>query len=730
MIEQHMPTQYRIIPLVLLLLGAFSPSPAQENKWNLEEIFSSTTFSQKSLSGVEWVDGGKKISYLDTVSTFRSIYTLDFSDGERELVLDGRLLKANDSTEVFRIGAYVWSPDEHSILVTGTLPARRTKTGGNFGLFDIEAKTFRLLTNTDEPQSIIQFSPDGNSIGFVRSNNIFVVDVESGIEKQLTVDGSDETLNGNFDWVYEEEFKVITGWEWSPDGKRIAFWHLDVSNEPEFPIVRYPRDSAHADLRMMKYPKPGDPVAEVRIGVVNVADGDVRWIDLGPTKDVYVPRIQWTRNPEVLSVQKINRMQDTLQLLLADIETGSVTQVLEETSDGWIFVHNNLRFLERTEQFIWTSNRDGYNHVYLYNLDGTLVKQLTKGEWEVTEILEVNERRRLVYFVGTKNSPLERHLYSVRLDGSRTTTITKEPGTHDISLSPDFLVYLDAFSSTTRPSQSAIYTNDGTRVATLVENTRDVLRGYAISEQQFFSFTTLDNVALNGWMIKPHDFDPKKKYPVLMFVYGGPGSQTVKNMWGSTSFYWYQLLAQNGYFIVSIDNRGTGARGRDFMQTTLKQLGVWETHDQIEGARYLASLPYIDSTRIGIWGWSYGGYMTCMAMTLGAEYFKVGVAGAPVTHWRYYDAIYTERYMKSLESNPNGYEESSPITHASELKGNLLIVHGTEDDNVHWQNTIAFVDELIRQRKQVSTMFYPGKTHSVRGLHLYTLITDFLLKHL
>ncbi len=725
-----MPIRYRITPILVLLIGFVSSLPAQENKWNLEEIFSSTTFSEKSLSGVQWVDGGKKMSYLDTVSSIQSVYTLDFSDGDRELVLDGRLLKANDSAEVFRIGTYFWSPDEQSILVTGTIPARRTKTGGNFGVFDLETKTFRLLTNTTEPQSIIQYSPDGGYIGFVRSNNIFVIKVESGIEKQLTFDGSDEILNGNFDWAYEEEFKVINGWEWSPDSKRIAFWRLDVSHEPEFPLVRYPRDSAHADLRMMKYPQAGDPVAEVQIGVIDVAIGEVRWIDLGPTKDVYIPRIQWTHNPEVLSVQKINRMQDTLQLFLADVENGTVSHVLEETSDGWIFVHNNLRFLERTEEFIWTSNRDGYNHVYLYNLDGTLVKQLTKGDWEVTEVLEVNERRRLVYFVGTKNSLLERHLYSVRLDGTRLTTITKEPGTHDISLSPDYLVYLDTFSSVTRPPVSAIYTNNGTRVATLVENTRDVFKGYAISEQQFFSFTTSDNIALNGWMIKPHNFDPKKKYPVLMFVYGGPGSQTVKNIWGGTSFCWYQLLAQNGYFVVSIDNRGTGARGKDFMQTTLKQLGVRETHDQIEGAKYLASLPFIDSTRIGIWGWSYGGYMVCMAMTLGAEYFKVGVAGAPVTSWRYYDAIYTERYMKSPDANHEGYEESSPITHARDLRGNLMIVHGTEDDNVHWQNTIAFIDELIRQRKQVSTMLYPGKSHNVRGLHLYILITDFLLRNL
>ena len=732
---------------------------AQENKKQLtvDEIFGSSKFALKSLSSVQWVDGGKKFSYLevDSITKFRNVYTYTVADGKRELVIDGSLLVGKnldtldqsppfESREPISIGSYAWSSDGERISVTGTLPSRGQKTGGNFGVFDVASKRFQLLTDTAANQAIVKLSPDGRRVGFLRENNLYVIDIETLRETQLTFDGSQDILNGRFDWVYEEEFSIIDGWQWSPDGRRIAFWRLDQTDVPAYPIVRYPADEPHGRLEMMRYPKAGDLNSLVKIGVINLDTTETWWLDLGGNTDIYIPRIQWTKDPAFLAVQRLNRSQDTLELLIANVERGTIKTILTETSEAWVDVNNNLTFLGRSGQFLWTSNRDGYEHIYLYSLDGTLVRQVTRGEWEATDIVGVNERRRVVYFIGTEASPLERHLYSIKLDGTGLRRMTRQSGWHSINFSPDYLVYIDTYSSVRIPTTISLHTNDGTRIARLVENTLDVLKDYQMGDQEFFSFKTTDGVSLNASMIKPvhlsrrtgsaPEADTSKKHPVLMYVYGGPGSQTVTNRWGGSRYLWHQLLVQHEYIVVSVDNRGTGARGREFMQMTHKRLGLRETDDIIETAKYLRTLPYVDSSRIGIWGWSGGGYMTCMAITLGADYFKTGIAVAPVTDLRFYDTIWTERYMEKPEENPEGYKESSPITHASKFKGNLLIIHGTADDNVHWQNTIVFVNELIKQNKQVQTMFYPDRTHGISSSnaarHLYTLMMNYLLEKL
>ena len=734
----------RLCIIFVVSVNAFAQQAT--NEWTLDDIFASSKFQTKSLSSVKWIEGGKKYSYLETdsVTHQRNLYLYTVADGSQEMVMDGSTLVARPGDRPFRFGSYEWSSDGERILLTGTLRARRVKTGGNFGVYTVATKSFRMLTDTSVEQArlspkdvggqaIIKFSPDGSKIGFVRSNNLFVMDVESGQETQLTFDGSADTLNGVFDWVYEEEFAIIDGWQWSPDGKRIAFWRLDQSGEPSFPIVRYKSDDANPQVEMTRYPKAGDRNASVKIGVVDLNTRQTTWLDLGTNEDIYIPRIQWTHNPEILSVQRLNRAHDTLELLLANVIDGSTKTILTETDSAWVEVEDNLTFLEKSDQFLWTSYRDGFTHIYLYNLDGTLVRQITKGNWEVTQLVGVNEKRKIVYFIATQASPLERQLYSIKLDGTGFRRITGEAGWHSINFSPDYLVFIDDFSDVNTPHNVLLRTNDGTLIARLITNSIDMLNGYPLSEQKFFSFGTTDGQVLNGWMITPTDFDSTRKYPVLMYSYG-VGGQTVTNQWGGSRFFWHQLLAQKGYIVVSVDGRGSEGRGKVFRQAGHLRLGIPESNDQIEGAKYLASLPYVDGSRIGMYGSSGGGYMTCMAMTYGADYFKAGIAIASVTDLRFYDTIWTERYMSTPQKNPEGYKETAPITHTAKFKGNLLLIHGTADDNVHWQNTIMFVNELIKQNKQVQTMFYPNRPHGIFGdnasRHLYTMMTNFLLEKL
>ncbi|MFH2004342.1 MAG: DPP IV N-terminal domain-containing protein, partial [Bacteroidota bacterium] len=716
----------------------------------LEDIFNSQKFAQKSVRSVKWLDGGKAFLYLetDTAKKQTDIWKYDVKTGKRELFVDAGKLVLSDTDKAFRIQNYLLSPDEQGILFTGVLPARAVKSGGNFFLYDIKQNKFRQLTDTDKEQLNVKFSLDGKKIGFVRDNNIFVLDVETGIEKQLTTDGENHILNGRFDWVYEEEWSIIDGWQWSPDGKSIAYWQLDERRVPEYPLTDYTQ--THPKSEQMRYPKAGDPNSIVRIGVVSLETMLTRWMDIGSDDDIYIPRIKWTKQPNQLCIFRVNRLQNKLDLLYANTPTGETRISLTEESDSWVEIEDaSLNFLS-DGGFIISSEKDGFMHLYRYDRNGKQINQVTKGEWEVKRVLGLDEKNEIIYFTANEKSPLERHLYSIKLNGSKLTRISREEGTHNINISPDYSVYLDTYSNKSMLPKINLHTVGGKLIRQVEENRVPAYDEYRLSQREFFKFNTIDGVELNGWMMKPVDFsaedgstrrvesltsggDPTKKYPVLMYVYGGPGSQTVLNEW-DRNILWYTLLTQKGYIIVSVDGRGTGGRGKAFKSITYKNLGKWETTDQIEGAKYLASLPYVDVSRIGIWGWSYGGYMACMSILLGADVFKTAVSVAPVTDWKFYDTIYTERFMQTPELNPDGYRDGASTTHASKLKGNLLIIHGTADDNVHWQNTIALVSELQKHNKQFQTAFYPGGTHGVAGgivrLQLYTMITDYILEKL
>ena len=718
----------------LILIFSTIVVAGAKKQLTLEDLTSGFRFIGHPVRGLQWIEKGEAYSYLetDTSSKHINIWRYDVRSGKKSIVVDAANLVEKKGERPFVIRNYAWSPDESKILFTGTLPARAVKSGGNFYLYDVQKGVFSPLTRTEAEQMNVKFSPNGKMIGFVRANNLMVLDLESGTEMQVTSDGSEHVMNGHFDWVYEEEFGIIDGWQWSPDSKSIAYWHLDENRVPDFPIMNF--IPLRQEITRQRYPVPGDPNSMVRIGVVAIDSKQTVWMDLGvpydSTQDLYIPRIRWTPDGRLL-IQRLNRHQNQLDLLLADPTTGKSKILFTETSDTWVNVLNDDVCLKKSDRLLWLSSRDGYTHLYLYDLEGKLLQQLTAGKWDVDHVVGVDEEKGVVYFIADVTSPLDRDLYSVKLTGTGFARVTKETGNHSINPSPGMKYFIDTYSDATTPDRISILSESGSVIRVLDDGKIPALSEYDLSPQTFFTFTTSDGVTLNGWMIKPTQFDSTKKYPVLMDVYGGPGSQTVRNSWGGGGSLWNQLLAEKGYIIASVDGRGTGGRGREFETVTYKHLGKWETHDQIEGAKFLASLRYVDPARIGITGGSYGGYMTLMCILQGADVFKAGIAVSSVTSWKFYDTIYTERHMETPAENPDGYEESSPLTYADKLKGKLLIIHGTDDDNVHMSNTITMIDRLVKQNKVFQTALYPGSKHGIsQRLDYYRTLLDFIQENL
>lgn len=721
-----------IIFLSLIIFYHSLLSQQRTKELTLDDIFISNKFSIKTLRGITWLKNDSAFLYLstDTLTKQTDIWIYYTFTGEKKKFID---LSSLDSLKnIFSIQNFILSEDENQILFTGVLPSRSIKSGGNFFLLNLKDNIFKQLTNTEEEQSNIKFSPNGKMVGFVRNNNIFVIDLATGNETQLTFDGNENILNGKFDWVYEEEWSIIDGWRWSPDNNYIAYWQLDQTNVPEYPLTFY--SNTYPKIKNMKYPKAGENNSRVRIGIINLNSKKNIWVNLGNDSNYYVPRIFWMPHNNKLAVFKVNRLQNKLEILEANPETGNTKLLITEESQTWVDVESASYHFLKTGKLIWTSEKDGYSHIYLTNLNKKVeTKQLTKGLWDVHKIIAIDESSEIIYFSSTETSPLERHLYKIDFSGKRFKRITQGNGSHNTYLSPNNKFYIDTYSNANTVPQVLLYDINGKLIRVIEENNLSALSEYQLSRKEFFNFKTSDGIVLNGWMMKPINFDPTKKYPVLLYVYGGPGSQSVLDQWDRNNL-WYTLLTQKGYIIVSVDGRGTGARGVDFKKVIYKNLGKWETNDQIESAKYLSNLPYIDKNRIGIWGWSYGGYMACMSILLGNEIFKTAIAVAPVTDWKFYDTIYTERYMQTPQLNPEGYKSSSVLNYADKLKGKLLIIHGTTDDNVHLQNSIALIQEFQKYNKQFDLMFYPEKDHSIAGqktrLHLYTLITDYIINNL
>ena len=703
----------------------------------LDDIFAKPTFRAAIVPGFDWLKDGRYYAALDEgslvqheVATGKAIQTLVPAEA---LKLAGKPLN---------VDGYSFNADEQKILfTTDTEPIYRHSSRATYYVFDRASQKLTPLSAGGK-QSYATFSPDGRRVAFVRDNNLFLSDLNSMQEKAVTTDGvPNQRINGSTDWVYEEEFSFAQGFFWSPDSQYLAYYKFDESQVPEYDLQMW--GSLYPQENRYKYPKAGEKNSVVGVSTYNVAAGKTQKMDVGPEPDQYLPRLMWTQSPGLLSIRRLNRLQNKLEIIHANAATGQGKVVLTDADPAYLEVaDDDLRYLNGGKEFLFASEKDGFRNLYLYDMSGKLVRQLTKGHGEVSSVAGVNEKTGFLYYTSPEATPLERHLYRVSLKGGAPQRLSEAGhGTDAVNMSPDCRYFLNTHSSAGQPAIVSLREGaTGKLVKTLEDNTklRQTLDQYSLGKLEFFSFKTGEGVSLNGSMLKPANFDPAKKYPVLMYVYGGPGSQTVADNTGAgvsfRNYLWHQLLAQNGYVVVSVDNRGTGARGGAFRKTTYANLGKLETIDQGEAAKYLGTLPYVDKSRIGIWGWSFGGYMTALAMTKNADLFKMGISVAPVTNWRYYDSIYTERYLKTPQLNPGGYDDNSPVQFAQNLKGKYLLVHGTGDDNVHFQNSIAWVDAMIKANKDYQTLYYPNRNHGIYGgnttLHLYRQLTNFVLANL
>ena len=718
--------------LALLALLA-RPVAAQAPALTVHSVFGSRDFAP-DLVEIQWLREGGAYTVLESDSSEEDLYRVDALSGDRTLLVRGRELVPPEGGEPMDVESYQLSSGGAKLLIfTKALRVWRQNTKGTYYVWDFAAKRLTPVSRKPGYQMFAKFSPDGRMVAFVRDNNIFVTDLATGAETALTTDGGETVINGTSDWAYEEELDLRDAFRWSPDGQRIAFWRLDQSAIRPFYLVN--ADSLYPALVPVRYPKTGTPNADVRIGVVELATRRTTWVDLGADRDIYVAAMDFADSPTELWLTRINRRQNRLDVLLGDARSGAARVIMTDTDSAWVDAHRPLWF-NGGKEFLFESERDGYSHLYLYTRAGTLVRRVTPGDWDVLGEYGVDEKTRTLYFTGAIDGPLARPVLRIGLDGRGLTRISTEPGTHSPEFDAAHRWYVDTYSRAGVPPMEVLRGADGKAVRTIADN--HVLAGkvaaLGLTLPEFTKVRTPEGLELNALTIKPRDFDATKRYPLLLYVYGGPGSQTVRDVWGGPPYLWYQILAREGYLIASVDNRGTGARGARFRKITYLRLGRYECADQIAAARHFGGLPYVDASRIGIWGWSYGGYVSSRSLFLSGGVFKAAMAVAPVTDWRFYDTIYTERYMLTPAENPDGYEESSSMMYADSLKGRFLLVHGTGDDNVHFQNSVRLVQRLERANKQFDMRIYPNKTHSISGgntsENLFGMLTDWLKRNL
>ena len=620
------------------------------------------------------------------------------------------------------------------MLATEVESIFRRSTLGIFYVYDTKNKS--LVKISEEKIQEPTLSPDGKKVAYGLHNNLFVKDFESNQTIQFTFDGEkNKIINGITDWVYEEEFSFVRAFEWNADGTHIAFIRFDETEVPEFSMDMY-GTGLYPDQSVFKYPKAGEANALVSLHIYDLKSKKVNDVKVSKSyADFYIPRIKWTNDANILSAQYTNRHQNELDLWMINANDMTSKLVLAEKDKAYVDVTDNLTFL-KDNSFIWTSEMDGYNHIYHYSKDGKLINQVTKGPWEVTNYYGFDEKNNIVFYQSVENGSINRDVYSININGKNKKRLTQKEGTNAADFSANFTYFINSFSSATAAPEYTLHTaKDGKLVTVIKDNTalEKALQAYHLPAKEFSTIAVNGN-DLNMWIIKPADFDASKTYPLFLYQYSGPGSQSVENKWNSANDYWYYYLAQQGYIIACVDGRGTGFKGAEFKKVTQNELGKYEVEDQIQAAKQLGALDYIDQNRIGIWGWSYGGFMSSNALFKGSDVFKMAIAVAPVTSWRYYDTIYTERYMTTPQENPSGYDENSPIFHVDKLKGNFLLIHGSADDNVHVQNTMQMVEALVQANKQFEWMIYPDKNHGIYGgntrLHLYTKMTNYIKDNL
>ncbi|WP_412477050.1 S9 family peptidase [Flavobacterium sp. TBRC 19031] len=716
--------------LVLLLLSAWVTVAQQKisveeiyggafRAENMEELFAMKNTNQYAVLNFDRSSRSMQIDLHD-FATLQKVATIIDTKKFPEL--------ANG------IDSFVFSADEKQLLLANnTNPIFRHSFTADYFLYNLSTqKLTKVLEQVQEPT----FSPDGTKIGFAKANNLYIFDIASGKTTQVTTDGKKNSIiNGITDWVYEEEFAFVRAYDWSADSKKLAYIRFDETEVPEFSMNIFKKD-LYPTVETFKYPKAGEKNALVSLHIYDVAANTTKTTNLGNYKDFYIARMKWTNDANVLSAQVLNRHQDHLDLLFVDGSTATAKVVLNEKDKAYVDVTDNLTFL-KDNSFIWTSEKDGYNHIYLYDKTGKLKNQITKGPWEVTAYYGFDEKTKTVFYQSVENGSIVRDVYRIGLDGKNKVKLSSQVGTNNATFSPNFQYFINSYSSVSQPTIHTLNNaKDGKVIQTIIDNKAlaEKVKKYDLPTKEFFELTTEKGHKLNAWMIKPKDFDASKKYPVFMFQYSGPGSQQVANQWLNANDYWFMMLSQQGYIVACVDGRGTGFKGAEFKKCTQKELGKYEVEDQIDAAKVMGNYTYVDKTRIGIFGWSYGGFMSSNCLFKGADIFKMAIAVAPVTNWRFYDSIYTERYMQTPQENASGYDDNSPINHVNKLKGKFLLIHGTADDNVHVQNTMQMVEALVQANKQFDWAIYPDKNHGIYGgktrIQLYNKMTNFIKENL
>lgn len=719
----------RLVSISFLLLISLFAIAQEKKKISLEDIFSKGVFRAESVAGFRSMKDG---NYYSEINKNNELQKVNFSDGKvASLIAD--LGKLTYNGKQIKVDDYSFNEDETKLLLlTESENIYRRSVLHVVYVYDISSKHISLVKDAKILHP--SFSPQSDKVAYVFENNLYYLDLGSDETMQITNDGSYNIINGNCDWVYEEEFEFTKAYEWSAKGDYLAYYRFDQSQVPEFNFATY--EKLYPGDYKFKYPKAGENNSTVEINIYHLSNERITKVDLGKEYDIYIPRIKINSFNNSLIVYRMNRLQNHLELLEVDPSNGQTESIYDETNKRYVEINDNILFFKNRDAFIYTSEKDGYNHIYLQDISTNTSRQITQGNWEVVSIKGVDEKNGLIYYLSSELSPLERNLFSIGIDGDSKKNITTDKGWHDIDFSNGFTYFMDKYSYLNTPNVFSIKDNQGKLIRVLKDNAslKSTMNEYDLALAEMIQVPNEEGVMLNGWIIKPSNFSPSKKYPLLMFQYSGPGSQSVMNQFGIRDYWWNQMLAQQGYIIVCVDGTGTGLRGEEFKKKTYLQLGKLESDDQIAVAKYFAKQSYIDASRIGIWGWSFGGYMSSICINKGSDVFKAAIAVAPVTNWRYYDNIYTERYMRTPQENGKGYDDNSPVNMVSDLKGNFLLVHGTADDNVHLQNSMMMIDALIKANKDFDSEMYPNKNHGISGgvtrLHLYRRMTNFILEKL
>lgn len=714
--------------LLTLLIGIVLISSvfAQKRDISLDDLWKNHVFYPKYIGGFNSMNDGAHYSTMEKIDEGQAIIKYKFKSGKKV-----RTLFKSGDFDIPKINKYTFSEDEKQILLA-TEKEKIYRHSSKFVYYIYNVFTDKLKKLSDNKVMYATFSPDGHQVAYVFENNLFCKNIKTGKTTQITTDGKkNHIINGASDWVYEEEFALVRAFQWAPDGKHIAYYKFDESHVKEFSMDLF-KGGLYPTQEVFKYPKAGEDNSVVRIYIYNLEKRKNNYIYTEKDYE-YIPRIKWTNDANVLALYGLNRHQNELDFVLVNASDQRNEVLFTEKDKYYIDIHDNLSFLPEGN-FIWTSEKDGFNHIYLKDLEGGET-QLTKGKWEVTQFHGLDSDKMLFYYTSTEEGSINRSVFVQNIENGAKKKLSTITGANAAYFSKGMKYYMNSVSTANSAPIFSLHNADGTELKTLEDNAvfNKKMEEFNLSKKELFTIN-IEDTELNAWMIKPPNFDERKTYPLFMFLYGGPGSQQVANAFGWTNYYWYQMLAQKGYIVACVDNRGTGKKGAEFKKMTYKELGKYETIDQINAAKYFGNLPYIDANRIGIQGWSYGGYLSSLAITKGADVFKLAIAVAPVTNWRYYDNIYTERYMQTPQENASGYDDNSPINHVDKLKGHYLLVHGSADDNVHVQNTYEMVRELVKAEKQFELFIYPDKNHGIYGgntrYHLYQKITNFILDNL